>query len=472
MKISRAIPCILAGCLFASFALAQTGPVPASSLPGGAVVTDSDPGSGEQWGRAGGRTYGYSGFALANFTLLEWRSISAAMSFDGPVDAPGEVMIASSFGPTSVVYSGSTNVQLTAGLTPVQTRFTVTLAGAAFLPGTTTVDVLTNSAFTVTVLFEAQDPNTTIWGPALDVFDALDTPAPPAEELANTTFQQGFFFNEVEGLSVAEHDANMQGRADEIVGLLDFLTIEEAGHFAQLVAEHQSLTGQLNDLAAALGGDDGSLVLLQSIQLLVAENNQKMMDLLFAVASLPNGDQLNSVREDLTSLIACMWIGFLCPDEVPEGVTNLSLIAADLGQILNDVEWAKEDIEAIQEQLEALVEQLSQGETTTEIDIEVVSSSRLSGPTRVFLVLTKVGGVPTTAGLTATAAPDSGGSAYSLVAVNSASVELAPGVQQLTVDVSGALNSTNTFLITAERIAPDQSLQYGATMTSRRDISD
>ena len=31
------------------------GPVDAASLPGGATVTDSDGGSGESWGRAGGR---------------------------------------------------------------------------------------------------------------------------------------------------------------------------------------------------------------------------------------------------------------------------------------------------------------------------------------------------------------------------------------------------------------------------------
>jgi hypothetical protein len=458
---------ILIGCLYASVSFAATGPVPASSLPGGATVVDSDPVVGEAWGRVGGRTYTYSGFVLANFTLLEWQSISAGMSFDGPVDDVGEDMSGPSLGLTALEYTGTTTVSLPGGPTAVNTRFTVNLVGATFMPGTTKVDVLANPAFSVNVLFEAEVPGFAGWGPALDVFDALDTPAPPPEMLANTSFEQGFFFDEVEGLSVAEHDANMQARADEIVGMLTHLTLEELGHFNSLVAQHADLSNKLDQLLGAGGNEDQLL----QIQAAIAENNQKLMEILGAIFGLPDlGDQLNSVQNDLTGLIACLWIGFLCPDEVPEGVPNLALMSADLAEILVGIDWAKEDIEALQEALAALSDELASKPSA--IELEVISSNAASGSSQVFLVLSKVHGVPTTAALSVTAAPESGPGGFSLVPVSSASLELAPGVQQVTVDVQGSLNSTHTFLIIAERALPDDVYQYGSTLTSTQDRED
>jgi hypothetical protein len=470
MKRPSLLFCILIGCFIVSPSFAATGPVPAGSLPGGAIVTDDDPGPGEAWGRPGGRNYGYSGFVLSNFTLLEWQSISAAMSFDGPVDTAGEIMTVSSLGPTSVIYTGSTMVELPAptGLTSVDTRFTVTLTGATFISGTTRVNVLANSSFSVNVLFEALDPITGSWGPALDVFDNLPTPHPPAENLANTSFEQGFFFDAVADLSVAEHDDNMQARADEIVGKLDFLTLEEAGHFAQLVAEHADLSAKLDALLTA-GGNEQQL---QVIQALVAENNQKLMDLLFSVNGLPSTDQLNSVRDDLTALIACLWIGFLCPDEVPPDVPNLNLVAMDVVEILDGIDWVKDDVQAINEQLADIVEKLDTFVIPAAVELEVTHSNAASSSSQVFLVLSKVNGVPVTAALSVTAAPVSGPSGFSLVPVSSTSVELAPGVQQVTAELNGSLNKTNTFLISAELLLPDDTVQYGATLTSTHDVAD
>ena len=44
------------------------GPVPAASLPGGALVEDSDDGAGESWGRSVGRDFTFSNFDLDRFT--------------------------------------------------------------------------------------------------------------------------------------------------------------------------------------------------------------------------------------------------------------------------------------------------------------------------------------------------------------------------------------------------------------------
>jgi hypothetical protein len=513
MRTSRSLLFILIGCLHASSLFAATGPVPAESLPGGATVVDSDPGAGEAWGRVGGRTFSYSDFVIANFTLLEWQSISAAMSFDGPVNEAGEVMILDSVGPATLVYTGSTMVDLVGGpilgLTPVDTRFTVNLTGATFVGGTPpTVNVLLHGDFDVNVLFEALNPVTSAWGPALDVFDALDTPEPPAEMLANTTFEQGFFFDEVAGLLLSEHDANMQERAEEIVGLLGHLTAEELGHFLQLNANHNEhaenmqnraieIVGKLDDLSSAeashflqlvaehvnlsakldtllgAGGNEGQLMDIQSA---IAENSQKIMDVLIAINNLPNIlpdiQRLDKVNDDLTGLIACLWIGVLCPDGVPDGTTNLGLMALDLAEILAGIDWAKEDIETILEDLATLKDEHASNVVPTAIELDVTHSDPASGKSQVFLVLSKVHGVPTTAALSVTAAPASGQSGFSLVPVSFTLVELAPGVQQLTVEVDGNLSSTQTFLIIAEIMLAEESFLYGSTLTSTHDQAD
>lgn len=444
MKRLTAFACILLGCLQVSYSFAATGPVSAASLPGSVSVVDSDPGAGESWGRPGGRDYSYSGFDPALFDLLEWQSLFAGMSFDGPIDTGDEVMALASLGLTVIVYTGSTQVQLPSGLTPVETRMTVTLSGATFIPSTTRVNVLADGDFSVNVLFEAKTPSSA-WTPALTLFDSLPTSPPPAEELANTSFAQGFFFD-ADDLSVAEHDDNMQDRADQIVGLINFLTLEEAGHFADLGQAH-------DDLAAALA---------------TLQNTANMGPQLLSAIS----QQLDSQQQELFGVILCIWVEYGCPPQAPPGAPSLASMAMDLGELLAGMDWAKEDIGTILENLTSIIEHLEANVVPTEIDLEVITTGNASGNSRMFLVLSKVHGVPTTATLSATAAPTSGQSGYSLTPVASTSVVLAPGVQQLTLNLPGNLSSTKAFLINAERVGPDNSMQFGSTLTSTEDVAD
>ena len=314
------------------------GPVPAASLPGGALVGDDDPGNGEAWGRTGGRTFSYSDFVLANFSELRWQALSAGMSFNGPVDELGETMTLVSLSTDTAVFSGNTTVDLeVGGSRNIQTRFTIRLSGAIFGAVSPTVDVLTYSDFAVNVLFEAEIPDSPgTFAPALEVYDALPTSS-TTEELANTTFVQGFFFEEAAGgLSLTEHDANMQGRADEIFGLLDFLRIETINRLTDINAaagEHnENTSNRLNTIAETteenrqklleLLGDGSGDTTLIAIQNLASDNNQKLMSLLIDLQSLRDSVQNLPDRQDFSSLansqqtaisiIACMWIGVLC----------------------------------------------------------------------------------------------------------------------------------------------------------------
>lgn len=197
---------ILLGCLIYTQFSFGDGPVSASSLPGCALAVDSDTGSGESWGRTSGRTYRYSGFIPNNFSALNWQTLFVGLSLDGPIDKADEEMELVRMEGDTAIWKGMTRFPLKNAHSsiPVQTRFTIVLSGTKFIDSPTpTVNVLANSEFAVNILFEARNPVTTdwgpvdTWGPALEIYDALGTPAKkaPAVQLANASFNQGFFFD-------------------------------------------------------------------------------------------------------------------------------------------------------------------------------------------------------------------------------------------------------------------------------------
>ena len=206
----------------------------------------------------------------------------------------------------------------------------------------------------------------------------------------------------------------------------------------------------------------------------IADNNDRLMQILMNIGNLPDGDRLAEDHQLLTQLIACLWVGVFCPDglPLPPNPPNLGTLTMDLAEILDGIDWAKEDIGLIRDDLATLMDEHESNVVPTAIELEVIHSNSASGRSQVFLVLSKVFGVPTTAALSVTAAPVSGQSGFSLVAVSSTSVELAPGLQQLTVDLPGNLKSTQTFLINAEIMLAEESFLYGSTLTSTHDMAD
>jgi hypothetical protein len=126
---------------------------------------------------------------------------------------------------------GGTTVQLNTGLTPIATRFVLSVtngSGPVALvidpaTGVPRVDVLSAAGeFTANLRMEAKLTGSGgDYTPALDLFDALKTGQGAAGD-ALTSLTQGFFFDAVEDLAVSEHDVNMEQRANEIAGLIGF----------------------------------------------------------------------------------------------------------------------------------------------------------------------------------------------------------------------------------------------------------
>lgn len=236
-----------------AFALAgiarADGPVVVTALPGGGnVVTDSDNGNGQQWGRSGGRNITYhvsnpSGFATLTFGVVN--NTNPSLAFDSAVTpSTGEIMSftagQSSLGSGMARWTGSALLQLTGGTATIPTRFTMTLVRAsdnAPLPlafdsagASPGASVVASGDFKVNLLFEMQFINTiggdNSWRPVLDLYDAL--PTPPGSSPASNTgpvmtgVSTGFYFTGA-GMTLEEHDAHITAELAPIKTQLGFL---------------------------------------------------------------------------------------------------------------------------------------------------------------------------------------------------------------------------------------------------------
>lgn len=243
---------VLALVLFPALALA-IGPVAPTSLPGGVSVSDNDSGSGEQWGRLGGRTITFNVNTPAAFSSLSWGAVSPpTAALDGVLNSPSETMNFSSAGsnlPSGIAqWSGFAPVFIVApssGTILVETRFTlrVTTPGGVPLPLAFTsggpnpgIDVLASGPFRVNLLFEGRHSLVNIgnWTPLLQLYDTLETPVgnpPGTSGPALTGFNHGFYYETVSapppgGMTVDEHDDNVTPR---LIGIRDdtaFLRID------------------------------------------------------------------------------------------------------------------------------------------------------------------------------------------------------------------------------------------------------
>lgn len=472
----------LATLLFVSGNVAQAvGPVDVASLPGGATVFDSDGGSGEQWGRAGGRTINYSGFVLANFTELEWRSISAGMAFDGEItgatfeEMAGPLLIA----PNALQWSGETTItnDITASIETVYTRFTVVADTIFSGPPPLAIDIfLAGANFEINVLFEASLNPGGPYQPALDFFDAYPTPVGHGG-FAITSFSHGFWFEQLVGMTLEEHDSNMQGRFDDVDGAIDYLTIESINRLVDIAAtvidNNDKLIWVKSDLEELLNAGAGDWATEEDI------------DFLREFLSGEHDDIRDRLSES-QSLMLCMWIGNdlipVCPDEIPPGLPSLLALTTGQADIMDKLEWAKLDIEALSAQLAAgqaeLIEKLdwakmdiealsAQLAANREIDVTAVKSPRASGKKdHIFMVFTTVNGVPVDAVVTSvTAVTESEEDGIGVVSPPYDIAAVSAGFQSVDVDVSDDLSSTKTVIITVEYIDGDNTLQ-GATLVS------
>ncbi len=418
----------------------SAGPVDATSLPGGATVTDTDLGSGEQWGRAGGRTYGFSDFVLSNFTLLEYQPISAAAAFDneitgGTLEMVGPALIA----PNTLRWTGETEIykDIAGVWVTAYTRFTVVSTQNFSGPPPYVVNVIgAAGTFEINVLFEASLAPGGPWDPALDFFDAYPTGI-GQDGFAHTSFSDGFFYEVEEGLTLEEHDANLaahdanvQSRFDTVDNDIQFLTLESQGWF-----------GNINDKVM---DNNGKLMLIQSDidQLLEGGGDDHATH--EDINNLQNYimSEIDSLRDALSEsqqLLLCLWIGNdifpVCPEEVPPGLVNLLSLEAGQAELMD--------------KLDALMEQ---SESSCSVEVKARHSASASVmSTDVLAVLTTLEGVPTDADVLAvTAVTESKASGIGAVALDFSAAPVTTGLQSLEVDIPGGIGKVRHLVIEVE----------------------
>ena len=252
--------------MFASAALA-TGPVPVTALPGGGAVVDSDNGNGQAWGRVGGRTLIFNINDLSQFSALTWGvayGTNPTLAFDGAVDASGETMTFASTSAGVATWIGTAVLPLTTGNVSVSTRFTLTVTDANNAPLPLTFEsggvspgasVLATPQFKVHELFEMQWNG--VWYPVLDKYDALNTipgTAPSTNQgPVMTGLLTGFYYTGA-GISLQDHDANMNAQLAAIKGDTAFIRTDATNRL-------QGLATQLGDVQNAVTNN----VVLQGI---------------------------------------------------------------------------------------------------------------------------------------------------------------------------------------------------------------
>ena len=358
------------------------GPIGAGSLPGGAFVNDSDPGSGEQWGRLGGRTIQYTINDPANFTMLTWGAVgvsAVSLAFDGAVNAPTETLSLTSNSGGVAQWTGSAVLPLATGpALQLETRFTLTVtdgSGAAVplssdpsgnQPG---LDVLAaGGQFTAHLLFEANHPGSpgipAGWTPALDLFDALETDpgTPPGTGgPVLTGFNNGFFFEVLQGLSLEDHDNNLITQTEMIKDSLAFLTTDAINRLQMLAQEHGEIHNWVN------ANHQEALAALQLLQQLV----QALPDL-SGVATSEDvqrvSDDVRQAQEDLQNILLILFGILPCPDGAdgcPPGET-LQLFATP-----ESVEQVREDVQSLLTKVMDIQTTLEESARMPEIEVQV-----------------------------------------------------------------------------------------------------
>lgn len=455
MKIKIQILISFAIFIFSIFAWAE-GPVPVSSLPGGATVIDSDAGNGESWGRVGGRNWEYSGIDTPSFTSLTWSPVdntSVGIAFDGTINSgTAEELSLSSVTGNQAIWTGATQVYLVtptpASFAAVDTRFLLTLSSGGLpvnfqvnsMSGLPFVDVITiNGQFSVNLRMEAKLSNASVWEPALDLFDRLSTD-PIGEGLAQTSFRSGFFFElSGGGLSLEAHDANMNAKGNQLRNDIDFLQGETVGRLSQLLNDTNTIEQLIRQIPPPnQGGGD-----------------------------YPTADEIRSIvserLQEITNILIFLWgVDASQGPPDPSTITLISDLATE-EQLLA----VTNQIYGLQQKLEALEEKIITQQEKTNLVLEIVNPRGAYGKSRKLLVLSKENGQPVNVTIVAIQAiVTKKKHASSLVDVNFTSSSLANGLVELKLNLHSSLKHTKTFTIKAQHQDANGNIHYETKLVS------
>ena len=341
---------LMAAVVLVPLAARATGPVSAAAVPGTVAVTDSDPGNGQAWGRAGGRNLAFTVATPAAFSALTWGVVSAtspSLAFDGAVTtATTEVMSytagQSDPGNGVVRWTGAAVLQLASGTFTVPTRFTMHFSTAAVFesggvnPG---ASLLVPGTVGVNELFEMQYlpafGGDNSWRPVLDLYDVLPTPPGQGPQTnvgpVMTGVTTGFYYTTVAtGLTLEQHDANISNQLNAIKGDTSFLRVDTAGRLTQIASDLGDVKNTVNN------------GLFQS----VSQIQQQVTQL---VNNSQSGGGSNTATKDdvngLQKLLMVFWGVMPCPAEFgPQcpGVRKIQDLATEAN--VNDVKAATSGI--------------------------------------------------------------------------------------------------------------------------------
>ncbi len=498
LRRTALFPAGILAAMLVSAPLNADGPVGPSSLPGGANFTTTDDGSGETWGRAAGVDWSFFNFDLTRFDSLTWGPVDTAsvgIALDGTINnGTTEFLSLSSVNGNQAVWMGSTIVRVVDPVQgeidrPVETRMimTVTSGGGPLTLQTSTlnglpfVDVIgAIGEFVVNIKMQArliQPPGQ--WMGALDLFDSLNT---TGDGLAITSFNNGFFFELAGGgtgeLSLSEHDANLVSRTDQILGDLEFLTIESVNRLTDLGADADTLEslvrGLSNNQLAELLDRTGTLD-----QLL-----RELTDLHGGNTGGISADEVAQIvaasREELVDIIVFLWglspggEGFPDPADIPQ-ITDLSTqasldaLAESLAGLLanQDATLAEQSgtLADIIQQLDDLRGGLDAIQAMGELELEVIVPKRKSKQGRRLLVLVKENGEPAGNGrFLVTAILDDKRNGYTSVGVVHSARAIGEGLFELSLELPRSLKSARLFQVVYEHDHTAGASHKGATI--------
>ena len=414
---------------FVVLAIALAGAVVAADGPvalvsGVTLTADSDTGSGERWGRAGGRTITYTVNDVSGYGALSWGNVTGSapsLAFDNQVNG-SEVLVVdfnSNLAGGQAQWTGSAVLPLASGATPtIPTRFTlrVTNAGGG-VPLTNIVNgpspginVLTSGTFTANLLFEMQYTaaigGNGDWMPVLDLYDVLPTPQgqPPGQGgPVLTSFQKGFYFSDATtGMTLEQHDANISGKIASVKDDTAFLRIDTVGRLQGVQSSIGSLTQLVQNLPTTQ----------------IPQN-------------LATRDDVNRAKGDITEILLVLFGLAPCPD--PQLCASATLIP-DLATRAG-VDAVKHEISLLHDKLDAL----QNAGAGSALDVEVVEVEERESKRRRWLVRTSLDGSPAVAALTRLMAistkkraPSSASDVTSLARVT----QVMPGLMDVSIHVS------------------------------------
>lgn len=440
--------------LFTSNAVAD-GPVPPSSLPGGATFTDSDPGNGESWGRVGGRNWTFSNFDFSKFNKLSWGPVdntSVGIAFDGTINAgTGEELNLTPITASQAIWVGSTQVDLYPGpvTSNVQTRFVLTIV-SSFSPvsfqanpisGLPSIDAMASGGqFTVNLSMQAKMTESDPWEPALDLFDRLSTD-PNGAGLAQTSFRSGFFFELAGvGLSLEEHDANMVSKTSALANDIDFLKGETVGRLSQLLDDNQLLEQLVRNIPTEHppGGGGASADEVGSI---VSEKMQGLINILTFLWGVPPGEE---------------------PD--PSTITLISQLATQ-----TSLDSTNALISDIQLRLAGIESALANQKDPTNLEIEVIGIGKGHKHKKRLIVLSKEGGEQVDVGIVSVQAiVRNHNKTTSVVNVSFSVNNLTTGLAEVSLNAPESLKNAKSFNIKAKHVHGDGSVHYQSTIFSTK----